>query len=175
MAKKVIRISKLTPEAVDKAIEELREYRRNLQSKVEELTRRLAEIGVDVIKITMSGIDPERAGTDWNASVVSVDAENNTVTAVYRLSGSEVAFIEFSEGVTYGTPPGGYPLDSGKGFGVGTYPGQTHAYNPKGWYYKSKITGEAIHTYGNPAYMPVYHSTEALLLEVGRIAREVFS
>ena len=174
MAKKVIKISKLTPEAVNKAIEEIREYRRDLQTKVAELTRRLAEVGVQAIRVTMAGVDGETAGS-WSTGYETISEDEEVYTVRYVLSGEKVAFVEFSAGITHGIPGAAYPLDAGKEFGYGTYnPDSDNWKNPKGWVYIGD-DGLPHRTWGNPAYEPVYHSTEAVKQKVGEIVREVFS
>ena len=93
-----------------------------------------------------------------------------------HLQSEKVLFIEFSAGITYGTNT--YPLPSGSGYGMGTYnPSSSNWSNPKGWYYKDESSPQAnekglVHTYGNPAYMPMYRAREAMALKVWQIARD---
>ena len=52
--------------------------------------------------------------------------------------------------------------------------GKGHWDSPYGWWYVHE-NGEKHHSYGNRAYMPMYHSEEAIILSIRQIAKEVFS
>lgn len=99
------------------------------------------------------------------------NGHGDIVGAAVRLSGDKVLFIEFSAGISYGTDS--YPLPSGADYGVGTYPDQKHAYDPNGWWYVDE-RGQKHHSYGNRAYMPMYHAEEAIIIQIRHIAKEVF-
>ena len=173
MALKTIK-AKLTEPSLNDAIEQIRAYKREIQAKNELLVSRLADVGINVIKTTIASVPPELA-EGVGTHLYSINSDSKTVTVVYAMNGGENAlFIEFSSGWTYGTPPGGYPLPIGADYGVGTYPDQKHAYDPHGWWYTDK-NGESRHTYGNRAYMPVYHSLQAMIMVVGEVAKEVWS
>ena len=119
----------------------------------------------------MESIPDEEKGSYYTEIIY--DKNGNITGASVRLSGDKVLFIEFSAGITYGSS--NYPLSSGSTYGVGTYPGQTHAFSPYGWWYTDERNGETRHSYGNRAYMPMYHAEVAIVLAVRKIAKEVFS
>lgn len=166
---KTIRCS-LSQKSIQNAINELKAYEKELQRKNEIFVKKLSEIGLDVIQTTMESIPDEEKGS-YYTEIVN-DINGNIIGASVRLSGDKVLFIEFSAGITYGTQ--NYPLPSGSQYGVGTYPGQTHAFSPYGWWYVDE-NGEKHHSYGNRAYMPMYHAEVAIILAVRKIAKEVFS
>lgn len=58
--------------------------------------------------------------------------------------------------------------------GPGTYPGQKHAFDPEGWYYKDS-SGTKVHSFGNPPAAPMYGAIKDIELELETIAREVFA
>jgi hypothetical protein len=119
----------------------------------------------------MESIPDEEKGSYYTEIIYN---KNGDITgASVRLSGDKVLFIEFSAGITYGS--NNYPLPSGSEYGVGTYPGQTHAFSPYGWWYTDERSGETRHSYGNRAYMPMYHAEQAVIIAVRKIAKEVFS
>lgn len=161
----------LSQKSIRNAINELKAYQKDLQRKNELFVKRLCEEGLQVIQTTMESIPDEEKGSYYTEIIYN---KNGDITgASVRLSGDKVLFIEFSAGITYGS--NNYPLPSGSEYGVGTYPGQTHAFSPYGWWYTDERSGETRHSYGNRAYMPMYHAEQAVIIAVCKIAKEVFS
>lgn len=132
----------LSQKSIRNAINELKAYQKDLQRKNELFVKRLCEEGLQVIQTTMESIPDEEKGSYYTEIIYN---KNGDITgASVRLSGDKVLFIEFSAGITYGS--NNYPLPSGSEYGVGTYPGQTHAFSPYGWWYTDERSGEnAIH------------------------------
>lgn len=160
----------LSSKSLNKAIKAVRAYREKIENKNELFIKRLAEVGIDTIRDVMQYIPGEEAGR-YDVEKI-INKSNNMVGATIRLSGEKVLFIEFSAGVTYGTQH--YPLPSGNQYGAGTYPSDKNNWsNPHGWWYKDEA-GEVHHTYGNRAYMPMYHAEEAIIMVIREVAREVF-
>lgn len=155
------------------AIQKVNDYKNNLNNKVQELVDRLGEVGLNVVQDVMSSV-PEETG-DWHSAMVEPISGDGRIGCAIKLTGNKVLFIEFSAGIRYGTSE--YPLPSGSGFGMGTYPSDKgHWDDPRGWWYPDPMSPTGYtHTYGNRAYMPMYHAVEAIMMEVGRIASEVFS
>ena len=163
----------LNQKSIDSAIKDLKAYQQTLDAKTNELISELEKIGIETIKSIVSEIPYEDKGNDISVGSDGTEGSDGVYKTRIRLSGSKVLFIEFSAGITYGQSD--YPLPSGSGFGVGTYPGQKNAFNPDGWYYTDQETGQTgIHSYGNRAYMPVYHASEAIVLQVHDIAKRIF-
>ena len=135
----------LSTKSIQNALKKLKAYQNELQRKNEIFVKRLSEIGLDVIQTTMESIPDEEKGS-YYTEIIN-DQNGNIVGASVRLSGEKVLFIEFSAGITYGS--NNYPLPSGSEYGVGTYPGQTHAFSPYGWWYTDERSGETRHSYGN--------------------------
>ena len=61
------------------------------------------------------------------------------------------------------------------GYGVGTFPGQTHAFQEEGWWFKDEETDKWIHSYGVQATMPMYNASIEMRQKVTEIAKEVFA
>lgn len=170
---------KLSENSIEHAIKKLQKYKRRLQDKLDKYVEALADLGISTIDAEISAIDPEMFGRvpDAKTSKVPVQSQDGHSKMRIRLSGDDVLFIEFSAGVTYGTAE--YPLPSGAGYGALTYPGQTHASDPDGWYYKDESSPYAnekgvVHSYGNPAYMPMYKALESIRLQMWYAAWEIF-
>ncbi len=169
MSKRIIKCS-LSSKSIQNAIKELKKYENDLQRKNQIFVQKLADAGILVIRETMESVPAEEKGSYYTEIINN--SNGDLVGAAIRLTGDKVLFLEFSAGITYGTDA--YPLPSGSEYGIGTYPGQTHAYDPNGWWYIDE-NGEKHHSYGNRAYMPMYHAEEAIILAIRSIAKEVFS
>lgn len=167
MAKK-ISIS-LSQSSIQAAIDELNKYKNSLKRKQEIFIERLAKEGIQVIRSTMESIPDEEKGSYYTEIVNN--SQGDIIGAAVRLSGDKILFSEFSAGITYGTSS--YPLPSGSQYGMGTYPGKGHWDDSNGWWYVDE-RGEKHHSYGNRAYMPMYHAEQAIIIQIGTIAKEVF-
>lgn len=168
MGKKTITFN-LSSESIQKAIREIKIYKSQLQRKNEILIDRLSKIGLHVVQATMETIPNDEKGSYYTEIVNN--SSGDIIGAAITLSGDKILFLEFSAGFTYGT--NSYPTPAGDGYGVGTYPGQTHAYDPLGWWYTDE-SGNKHHSYGNRAYMPMYRAEQAIILAVRETAKEVF-
>ena len=155
----------LTEKSINAAIKELDAYKGSINRKVQELCRRLAEMGA----VNMS-LGYARAIYNGDKDVsVSVEPIANGYTIV--ASGESVLFVEFGAGATYGY---GHPQSARFGYGPGTYPnGKGHWNSPYGWYLPKDKGGG--HTYGNPPAAVAYDTAKMLEQEVLRVAREVFA
>ena len=163
----------LSPYGIEHAIKQLIEYKQDLRSKTESFVKALSEIGIDEIHSVVDWIPADQELTGYNISAVgprTVQGGGTKMTT--NFSGTDVLFIEFSAGITFGTDS--YPLPSGDGYGMGTYPdGRGNWDNPDGWYYKDE-SDTLKHSYGNPAYMPMYHAREAMAIQIWSLARSIF-
>lgn len=158
---KTIHIDLMDSSSIDRAIHELRDFQQWLERKAGELAERLAEYGLTRVEM---GYAAALYDGDKQVSVTVEKRDENTYAIV--ASGATVLILEFGAGVTYGY---GHPQAGEFGYGPTTYPGQTHAADPKGWWIPG---GE--HTYGNPPSMTMYRTAKELEQEVERIAKEVF-
>lgn len=152
----------LNPTSINKAIKDIRELNAEWDRKIDEVTRRLAEIGA-----TKASLGFSRAiYTGDNDVSISVEPIENGYSII--ASGEAVLFIEFGSGVTYGY---GHPAPMN--YGPGTYPGNGHWDDPRGWWLPKDKGG--LHTYGNPPSATMYQTGKELQQEILRIAREVFT
>ena len=171
MAKKVIQFG-FSQKSIKNAIKELKKYQEEFDRKNKIFVDRLAKEGLQVVKTTMEAVPDEEKGSYYTEIVNN--SQGDLIGAAIRLSGQHVLFIEFSAGITYGTSS--YPLPSGSKYGMGTYPSEKEKSdwdNPNGWGYVDE-RGEKHHSYGNRAYMPMYHAEQAIIIAVRSIAKDVF-
>lgn len=161
---KVINMS-LNAASIDAAIQEIREYQAFIRRKTEEFAARLADDGA--VKALL-GYEQAYYRGPKDVDVVVEERGNNTYAIV--ASGETVLILEFGAGITYGY---GHPQAGGFGYGPGTYPGQKHALDPKGWWLPKDAGGG--HTFGNAPSMTMYKTSKDLRDRMAEIAREVFS
>ena len=162
-----ISINAFSLKSINHAIKQLESFQSKLDAKTEELCRRLAEMGAVNVSL-----DYARAIYTGSKDIsVSVESRGGGSYAIIA-SGETVLVVEFGAGVTMGD---GHPQAAQFGMGVGTYPGQRHAFDPNGWYLpKSAGAYAGQHTYGNPPSMTMYNTEKDLQREIERVAREVF-
>ena len=159
--RRTIRVS-LAPASIENAIKEITRFRQELQDKAKEITRRLAEIGLNQAQVMFTGAMYDGD----NDVVVEVEETERGYKVVAR--GEAVCFIEFGAGVFYngneaypGTRPAGV-------VGIGEY-GQGKG-KRRGWYY-----GDKQFTRGNPPAAAMFNASADMKTQVARIIREVFS
>lgn len=159
----VIRMT-LDPASIDDAIRKLEEYSNSLERKANELCERLANMGALYAEWNFSGV-LYAGDIDFN---VTVEPQGEG-TYLIKAGGQTVLLLEFGAGARHGY---GHPLAGELGMGPGTYPGQKHAFDPKGWWFRQG--GNKIHTYGNAPGMPMYNAAQDLRNEIQKVAQEVF-
>ena len=137
----------------------LRDYRKWLERKTEELARRLAEMGAQKAEINFAAAYYD-GDEDHSITVENRGANEYAVIA----SGQTVLFVEFGTGLI------GYGHPEPNGYGPGTYPGKGHWDDPNGWWY-----AHGQHSHGNPPNMPMYNTVKELEMELERVVKEVFA
>lgn len=153
----------LSESGLKRAKEELNQFKKDIGPKLDEICRRLAEIGMQ--EATLWAQMARGYGNDD----VHVSYEKTERGYKVVMSGADIYFVEFGTGIFAGE----YPGDT-TGVTVGVMPGDysdTHArqYSTKGyWFYDN------VFYRGTPAEMPMYHAGERMKQEMPRIAREVF-
>lgn len=160
----------LSEKSIQAAIAEIEDYKRSLQAKCDRYVEKMAQLGIEVVRTVMSSVPAEDGGSYYIEDVY----EDNAVTI--KLTGDKILFVEFGAGVIYSNPQN--PKAGEFNMGVGTYnPKSGLAWNMTkwggGWWYTSD-NGVSVHSYGNPAYMPMYRASVEVLNKAISVAREVF-
>ena len=143
MAKKVFKAD-LSVNGIEAIKRQLLQYKDSLPIKCEKLVSRLLKSGVDVsqAKINESPLGKYvTVTTNISADKIGCKGILLAKGAVKEQEGYEpfsiLLSIEFGAGVHYN--PTTNPLISSEfQYGVGTYPGQTHAYEDMWWYWDEK-------------------------------------
>lgn len=167
MAKKISMT--LSRSSINNAINEFKAYKKELINKNDIFVRRLVELGLNVVNMK---VRQSLGDSDDATSKAYVDSLGKLVKVEIHLTGSDVLFIEFGAGIYYNTP-GQHPLEDEFGMGVGTYPGQTHAFDDY-WFYTDEQGNTGQISYGTQATMPMYSASIEMYQQVVQIAREVF-
>lgn len=149
----------LSAQSCGKALKELQQYEKQIKPKLDEVCKRLAEIGAQEASARFARGDHGNGGV-----VVTTEQMENGYKVV--ASGHDVYFIEFGTG--FDANPHGYKPT------VPVYPGswsEGHAqkFSEYGyWYYG----GERLQ--GTEAEMPMYYAERAIRENEKRIVQEVF-
>lgn len=150
----------LTTQSCTKALKELEAYRKKIEPKLDEVCRRLAELGASEARARFDG-------SHGNGDVFVYPPMK--ISNGYKIvaSGHDVYFIEFGTGV--------YTYPHGNSVSVPVYPGSYSEQNAQQfstygfWWYG----GEQLE--GTPAYMPMLYAGQAIRANAKRIVQEVFS
>ena len=149
----------LSVESCHKALKELEQYKKDIEPKLQEICKKLAEIGAEAARAHL-------VTQDGNTSAVI--EEPVPIDNGYKIvmSGEDVYFIEF------GTGEFTYP--HGSEVSVPVYPGsysEQHAQQfskYRFWWYG----GQQYE--GTPAYRPLLYASQAIRQAMPRVVREVF-
>lgn len=167
---KVIKFN-LDSRDIERAIKELREYRRELNAKLEKFIALLLQDGITVARAQlMSTVGDSVQGIIG----FGVDNDGEIISATVSLEGEDALFIEFGAGIAYNTGKQ-HPLAGEFGYGVGTYPSKNppnKAMNPGYWYYREN--GELVRSIGTGASMPIFTAAETMRNNLIKRASEVF-
>ena len=178
MAKKVFK-SDLSVKGIEALKRQLLQYKDSLPIKCEKLVSRLLQSGVEV---SQSKISESPLGK-YVTVTTNISADKMGCKGILLAKGavkeqegyapfSILLAIEFGAGVHFNPTPN--PLIGSEfPYGVGTFPGQTHAYQDM-WFYWDENTQEWKPTHGVKATMPMYSADMEIIQNVVKYAKEVF-
>ena len=169
----------LSVKGIEAIKRQLLQYKDSLPIKCEKLVSRLLKSGVEV---SQSRINESPLGK-YVTVTTNISADNIGCKGILLAKGavkeqdgyapfSILLAIEFGAGVHFNPTPN--PLISSEfPYGVGTFPGQTHAYQDM-WFYWDENTQEWKPTHGAKATMPMYSADMQIIQNVVKYAKEVF-
>lgn len=177
MSKKILK-SDLSVSGIRNLQKELEKYRDSLTYKCRLLAEKLSEIGANVIN---AKVDESPLGK-YVTLKTEITEEQAGCKAILIATGevkeqegyapfNTLLAIEFGAGIHFNPIPN--PNAGEFGLGVGTFPGQTHAYQDY-WFYWNEEQQKWLPTHGVKATMPMYSASLELQKEVAKIAKEVF-
>ena len=172
--------AELSKKGIEKLIKDLKNYRNTtLPNRCRDLVVRLAEIGVPVANSRIAEsplgryvsikteIDPGTMG----CKAIIIATGETFVSDEYNDFNTLLA-IEFGAGIHYNQKEN--PKADELGFGVGTFPGQIHAFED-GWFYWDEDSQGWKYTNGVKATMPMYSASVEMIKNIQKVAKEVFS
>lgn len=180
MGKRVFK-AELSVKSIENLKKELIHYRDvELPNKCRQLATELLKIGVEVSK---AKIDESPLGkyvtisTNISSDKVGTKAILIATGEVKKLEDfpdfNTLLAIEFGAGIHYNRESKN-PYENELGLGVGTFPGQVHAFED-GWYFWDENDQKWKYTRGVKATMPMYSADMAMIASIVDVARRVFN
>ena len=162
--------------SIDRAIQELERYKTELHDKCSLFVWRLAQEGIDAGKL---------GAGEWSRFIAfsrtvkrTPDGADGKIIAVGDklpgLRGQDIVYADTLLLAEFGSGWNAEVKDPVVEVGQGTFPGQIHATDPRGWYYWDADAQEWVHTYGESPTFPMHYAMLEMKGVVERIAKEVF-
>lgn len=172
----------LSSRSVKRAMRELQAYQKELVAKCEIFVQRLAEHGIVVAQNNVGGFGSyisftiETNKEQYGAKAILAATNTGVIHSewiqadgsVSEADVSPVLMVEFGSGLLANNPRA-----DELGYGTGTFPGQTHAEDPSGWWYMD-TDGEWHHSFGIAPDMPMYKAASWMISIIDTVAKEVF-
>ncbi len=169
----------MSSKSIQKAVKRLEDCTYSMDDKCNELVKKLLEIGVKTseLKIKDSPLGKYvSVSTDISAEEMGTKGVLISIGAIKKSEGfapfSTLLAIEFGAGIHYNPTPN--PNADKLGYGVGTFPGQLHAFQDDGWMYWDEDEQKWKHSYGVKATMPMYNASIEMMERLVTVAKEVF-
>jgi hypothetical protein len=185
MAAHKITIDIFSAKSIAQAQAALKEYKDDLVSKCKTFVEELAKVGIQTAQGNLGAfekyivfhteVDPEKYGCQAvmvatnNGLIKSewyIDSSDNTKTADV----SPILMAEFGSGLK---ADDSYGKRQQVPMGTGTFPEQTHAEDPDGWWYQT-LDGVWHHSYGVSPTYPMMRASVAMTNRISMVAKQVF-
>lgn len=173
--------SDLSVDGIEALKNQLLAYKQSLNDKCQLFIQRLGEEGIIVAEQNVGGFgkyitfSTNITSSDINGCKgVMVATNTGIITSQWLTQDGEksadvspLLMVEFGSGLRAKNPK------NIPGVGTGSFPGQTHASDPSGWWYKD-LDGVWNHSYGITPKMPMYKASVEMHKKINKVAREVF-
>lgn len=160
---------------------QLEAYKKRLLSNCKVFTERLAAKGILVGQQNLGEFDkyiifstetnPQRYGARtvlYATNTGLIKSQWMTRGGIKEADVSPILMAEFGSGLRANNDRAGE-----FGMGTGTFPGQTHAEDPEGWWYQT-LDGVWHHSKGVSPTMPMYKAQVEMYDQIVSVAMEVF-
>lgn len=171
----------LDTDEINNLIEELNYYKDSLIPKCQVFVQKLADIGIKTAKAntgeygSLITFKRELDPTEYGCKAIMIATDGQKIIREWKYHGStktaEVSPILMAE---FGSGWHAENLDGVDGVGQGTFPDQTHAFDPYGWWW-TDTNGEHHHSTGEAPTFPMHSASLAMIFEMQSIAEEVFN
>lgn len=171
----------LSASSIKKMQRQLMDYKKRLIEKCSLFTERLAAAGIlvgqqnlgqyDRYVIFSTETNPQRYGAKtilYATNTGLIHSQWMTKSGVKEADVSPILMAEFGSGLRANNARA-----EEFGMGTGTFPGQTHAEDPEGWWYQT-VDGVWHHSYGVSPTMPMFKAQMEIYDQIATIAKEVF-
>lgn len=162
MAKTVIKFS-LNEKDIDRAISELKVFKREFLRKCESLIEALTDYGVEVAKVEVAQLDAVYTGELMNSIVGYYSPTYNV--GIIKAGAYYAAYVEFGTGVVGSKSP--HPNPQGWQYDVNNH-------GDEGWVYYDEDSGGFRRTRGFKSRPFMHNTARDLEKNCERIVREVF-
>ena len=162
MAKTVIRFS-LDRKDIDRAIRELKQFKKDFLKKCNQLVQELTDYGVDVAKVEVTQLDAVYSG-ELRDSIEGYFSPTTGV-GIIRAGALYAVYVEFGTGVVGNQSP--HPNPNGYQYDI-------HNHGEDGWVYYNDDIGEFRWTKGFKSRPFMYNTARQLEKDCEKIAQEVF-
>ena len=169
--------------SVTEMIRYLENLRDNIPKQYKQLCVELADLGINVALASAGGSDlanyvvfsKEVKSADDNGAEVIMFGRNIGQVFGQSVDAPEInpiLMLEYGSGFE-GAPPQSI-LDGQIYVGQGSFPEQTHAFDPNGWFYRDK-EGRLHRSWGEPACYPMQRAYDYMVTQVDEVIRKVFT
>lgn len=166
---------KLDTRSTKMAIRNLKRYHKQLQEKCNLFVDKLLDEGISTARLNCG--EYGQFITFTKSFGGNKDTVKGTLTAVgtpvIRERGNKVYEVDPLLMAEFGSGWEAEVLDNVSGVGQGTFPGQTHAFDPRGWWYTDD-SGNTVHSYGESPTFPMHSASIAMLFAIDTTIKEVF-
>lgn len=149
----------LSQESCERAWYELKQYTKSINKKMDEVCKRIAEVGAQEVQRIVSQVHFQ---DDNFVEYVGVEKIDNGYKIV--MQGEDVYFIEFGTGDGVSAH---YDTSVPVAWGTWSAEHKQMLWNQGFWYYHH------VRYTGTPAYMPMYYAEKKMREEMPRIMKEV--
>ena len=180
--------AKLSLSSIQQAQKQILAYRNDMIAKCEKFVTMLANKGILVAEDNLGGVEDDQGGYGkYITFTVKTEPEKYGVKGVMIASNTGIIQSEWitKDGVKtadvsplmmaeFGSGLRANNVRAGEfGMGTGTFPGQTHAEDPEGWWYMD-MNEEWHHSRGVIPTMPMGKAYAEILDQIETVAKEVF-
>lgn len=181
MANKRIEISLFGKGRLDTGIKKVEAFRDELPRKCEQIVSELASKGIQVANIASMGNSlgeyvyfykkieaPTKVGCQ--ALMIGQNTQRVFGEGVSHKEISPILMLEYGSGLLAQGHPS--KIFAGVPVGRGTFPNQTHANDPNGWYYMD-LTGKWHHSYGIAPTAPMQKAYDEMQTHIKEVAEGI--
>lgn len=155
---------KLNPKDIDRAIREVKAFKKEFIRKCEQLVETLTEYGAEVARLQIKQLDAVYTGELMN-SIEGYYSPTSQV-GIIKADTLYAAYVEFGTGVVGKSSP--HPDPQGWVYDV-------NKHGEKGWVYYDENLGAFVRTKGFKSRPFMHNTARQLEKECARIAEEVFN